>query len=107
LQDGNFHTAGLAWTPDGYTVYLDGVVIDSVPASVPVSAAPEYIILSSEVTSNFPPGGYGSKSDSAATFDVDWVRVYPLATPEPSTTTLVTLASSLGFFLAFRRRARH
>lgn len=75
LDDGEFHVFAVAWTPDGYTFTVDG---DSVEASdVPVSTALEYVILSSLVPRAFPPGGFGSYETSQATFDVDYVRVYP------------------------------
>ena len=76
--DGKFHTFGLAWTPAGYTFYVDGTVSRVVPPSeVPVSHAPGYIIFSTEAYSHIPAEGYGPLGKSKATFDVDYVRVYP------------------------------
>ncbi|MDE1161063.1 MAG: glycoside hydrolase family 16 protein [Acidobacteriaceae bacterium] len=78
FDDGKFHVFGVAWTPSGYTFYVDGKVSYEVsPSEVPVSAIPEYIILSSEVPRAFPAEGFGSKQNSQATFDIDYVRVYP------------------------------
>ena len=78
LQDGKYHTWGLAWTPAGCTFYIDGRVDWTLSAAeIPVSQAPEYVILSTEVRKNAPAGGYGKPGVSTATFDVDYVRVYP------------------------------
>ena len=76
-EDG-FHTFGLHWTPDKYTIYCDGEVIDEITKYV--SQVPEFILLTTEVQ------GYrmgwpvdrtkveGEFVDDA--FIVDYVRVF-------------------------------
>jgi beta-glucanase (GH16 family) len=71
LGNDSWHTYGLRWTPTNdsladYTFYFDGVAIWS-GGGAPVSQAPEYIILSTEVFASFagpiPVGGYGARGD--------------------------------------------
>lgn len=53
LDDGNFHTFGLGWTPGSLTFYIDGVQTWHLPASdAAISNTPEYIILDTELTSS-------------------------------------------------------
>lgn len=83
LDDGNFHQFAVAWRPSGYTFYVDGEITYEVPTTdVPVSEIPEYIILSSEVPRTFPSQGFGVKGESNATFDIDYIRVYPYRTEQ-------------------------
>lgn len=81
LDDGRFHTFGLAWTPGSLTFYADGVQTWHLSANdAAVSHAPEYIILDTELPSakGVPSAGYGPLgSSSNAYLDVDYVRVYP------------------------------
>jgi endo-1,3-1,4-beta-glycanase ExoK len=97
LDDGNFHTFGLAWTPGGMTFYIDGVKTWHLSASeAAVSNIPEYIILDTEVSSggNIPVGGYGPLGSSTSPYmDVDYVRVYPYSTKTTST-TLIPIAEA-------------
>ena len=90
LDDGAFHTFGLAWTPGNLTFYVDGVVDWSLSASdAAISDIAEYIILDTELptASRVPSGGYGPLgSSSNAYLDVDYVRVYPYLTNTTSTT---------------------
>lgn len=90
LDDGNFHTFGLAWTPGSLTFYVDGVQTWHLSASdVAISNIPEYIILDTELTSasGVPSGGYGPLGSSSNPYmEVDYVRVYPYSTKTTSTT---------------------
>lgn len=90
LQDGNFHTFGLAWTPGSLDFYVDGVKDWHLSASdVAISNIAEYIILDTELpnASYVPAGGYGPLGAATnAHLDVDYVRVYPYSTNTTSTT---------------------
>ncbi|KAA1193800.1 glycoside hydrolase family 16 protein [Photorhabdus heterorhabditis] len=78
LADGKFHKFAVAWTPNGYTFYVDDIPQNlSGLDQIPISIANQYIILSSEVPRSFPTQGYGPINETTATFDVDYVRVYP------------------------------
>ena len=49
---------------------------------MPVSKAPQHLIVSSEVVDGgwagkVPEGGFGPKATSAAWLEVDWVRAWP------------------------------
>jgi beta-glucanase (GH16 family) len=94
LDDGNFHTFAIAWRPSGYTYYVDGqITYQLTPAQAAISNVAQYIILSTEVPSSYPSGGYGPLGTSTATFDVDYVRVYPYS-PIVSTWTLTPVADA-------------
>jgi beta-glucanase (GH16 family) len=94
LDDGNFHTFAVAWRPSGYTFYVDGqVTYRLTPAQAAVSNVAQYVILSTEVPSSYPSGGYGPLGTSTATFDVDYVRVYPYS-PAVTTWTLTPTADA-------------
>jgi beta-glucanase (GH16 family) len=89
LGNGSWHTYGLLWEPDGYTFYVDDVAMWS--KTSPVSAAPEYLLLSSEVqdgswAGDIPAGGYGSLAASTTNMEVDYVHVYSVSAPEPAAT---------------------
>lgn len=90
LQDGNFHTFGLAWTPGSLDFYVDGVKDWHLSASdVAISNIAEYIILDTELpnASYVPASGYGPLGAATnAHLDVDYVRVYPYSTNTTSTT---------------------
>ncbi|MCT8341993.1 glycoside hydrolase family 16 protein [Photorhabdus kleinii] len=78
LVDGQFHKFAVAWTPSGYTFYIDDIAQNlSGLDQVPISIANQYIILSSEVPRSYPAQGYGPINKTTATFDVDYVKVYP------------------------------
>ncbi|MBS9422456.1 glycoside hydrolase family 16 protein [Photorhabdus caribbeanensis] len=78
LADGKFHKFAVAWTPKGYTFYVDDIPQNlSGLDQVPISIANQYIILSSEVPRSYPAQGYGPINTTTATFDVDYVKVYP------------------------------
>jgi len=66
LGNDSWHTFGLKWTSTSYTFYYDGIPIWN-GGNSPISHAPEYVIVSSEVNSAFagpiPPGGYGARGD--------------------------------------------
>lgn len=90
LNDGAFHTFGLAWTPGSLDFYIDGVVDWHLSASdAAISNIAEYIILDTELpdASYVPGGGYGPLgSSSNAYLDIDYVRIYPYSTNTTSTT---------------------
>lgn len=81
LDDGNFHVFGVAWTPAGYTFYVDGQITWTVSNSqAPASSAAEYIIVDTELPSptGIPAAGFGPLGASTnAHIDVDYVRIYP------------------------------
>ncbi|WP_119342756.1 glycoside hydrolase family 16 protein [Facilibium subflavum] len=87
LDNSKFHLVAISWTPCGYTMYVDGHKTSRSPGSVPVSHAPEYIILSTEVPFSYPSGGFGPLGKSHATFSVNYVRVYPYTGPSKCTLT--------------------
>lgn len=76
LNDGEFHTYGVDWSPEGYTFYVDGK--ESWKASGPVSHREQFIIVSAECN------GYRNGSASPILkkvklpdyFIVDYVRVF-------------------------------
>jgi beta-glucanase (GH16 family) len=87
LGNGSWHTYGLLWKPDGYTFYIDDVPMWT--KTSPVSAAQQYLLLSSEVqdnswAGNIPAGGYGALAASTTNMQVDYVHVYALPVPEPT-----------------------
>lgn len=81
LNDGNFHVFAVAWTPTGYTFYVDGQVTWTVStAQAPASSAAEYVILDTELppAAIVPTSGYGALGSLSNQYlDVDYVRVYP------------------------------
>lgn len=81
LNDGNFHIFSIAWTPTGYTFYVDGQVTWTESSTqAPASSALEYIILDTELppSAKVPSGGYGALGATSNQYlDVDYVRVYP------------------------------
>ena len=90
-----FHTYGMLWEPDGYTLYLDGrqrgCKVGTGPGEA-VSHVPEFILLTTEVkgcrdNAGGPDSTYGSGKAPPASheavkagdeFVVDYVRVYDL-----------------------------
>lgn len=85
-----WHTYGLLWTPNDYSIYFDDTLFWT--QATPVSARSEYLILSSEVrdaswAGNIPAGGYGELGTSTNVMQVDYVRAYVL--PEPNTAALI------------------
>jgi hypothetical protein len=81
LADGKFHRFGVAWTPAGYSFYVDGRLSwSSRGTAAPVSHAPQFIILDTELPRPelVPSQGYGPLgAPTNAHLDVDYVRVYP------------------------------
>ena len=86
-----FHTFGLLWEPDGYTVFIDGKqagykVGTDASYSEAVSHVPEFILLTTEVNGGRDSRKTGNEysSDPAVVslvekgdlFEVDFVRVY-------------------------------
>ncbi|GLY61165.1 hypothetical protein Pcaca05_20220 [Pectobacterium carotovorum subsp. carotovorum] len=80
INDGKFHTFSVAWTPTGYTFYLDNKEVEHVSTkAAPISTAEQYIILSTEVPrKNYPSSGFGNINESKATLEIKYVKVYPL-----------------------------
>lgn len=82
----DFHTIGLLWEPDGYTVYLDGVPRGEKVGSVgdeAVSHVPEFLLLTTECKwyrDDCMTGKGVSELETAVAADddfvVDYVRVY-------------------------------
>jgi beta-glucanase (GH16 family) len=75
LADGDFHTFGVEWSPEGYVFSVDGKATWNPKESI--SHARQYIILSVEVGTMNPVGGDRIDPD---TFPdemlVDYVRMY-------------------------------
>lgn len=67
LTVGQWYTVGMAWTPSGYTFYLDGATIGSVTSGT-ISNTPMYLMLSA--------AGGGVPASGSASVDFDYVRVY-------------------------------
>ena len=79
----NFHTFGLLWEPDGYSVYVDGRLRGRNGAAV--SHVPEFVLLTTEAKwyrNNRMTGEGVPELDAAARagddFVVDYVRVYDI-----------------------------
>lgn len=90
----DFHTYGMLWEPDGYTLYLDGkqrgFKVGTGPGEA-VSHVPEFLLLTTEVkgcrSSGAVDSTYGSAKATPESYDaarandefvVDYVRVYDL-----------------------------
>ena len=84
IDTDTFHRYGLLWTPDGYSVYVDGRLRGT--SSKAVSQAPEFILVSTEAI-GFRPNHPTRKGDERLAkayeakdeFVVDYVRVFDLA----------------------------
>ena len=77
--DRGFHVYGFEWTDSAYRFYVDGKVMWTVDQ--PISKAPEFVILSSEIedhawAGNISEGGFGNRRASRARMLVDYVRYY-------------------------------
>lgn len=86
--DSGFHLYGLEWTPQFMKFYVDHQLVWTV--NDPVSRAPEFLILSSEVdddawAATIPESGYGSRTESRIRMVVDYVRVYQAMTEAKET----------------------
>ena len=86
-----FHTYAVEWDESGYRFFHDGRLTWQAPQHVPVSKAPQHLIVSSEVVEGgrgwagiVPEGGYGPKATSAAWMEVDWVRAWPKPAKDPA-----------------------
>lgn len=83
-----YHTFGLLWLRDRYEIYYDGDKVGTFTNPNAISSIPEFIILSTEINGatwagRIPAGGYGSYSNTNATFNVDYVRAYALNADAP------------------------
>ena len=77
-----WHTYAVEWDEAGYRFFYDGKLTWQAPRDVPVSNAPQHLIVSSEVVDGgwagkVPGGSFGSKAESSAWMEVDWVRAWP------------------------------
>jgi endo-1,3-1,4-beta-glycanase ExoK len=77
-----FHTHGILWTANSYSVSIDGSQVYN-GGSSPVSHSTEWAILSSEVDDTsttwaglIPAAGYGPLGTSTTKLTVDYVRYY-------------------------------
>lgn len=78
-----WHTYALEWSPQGYRFFYDDQLTWDAPRDIPVSQAPQHLLLTSEVkdggwAGKVPPGGYGPLEKSSAWMEVDWVRAWKL-----------------------------
>lgn len=76
-----WHTYAVQWEPEGYNFYYDDKLAWTAPKDIPVSNAPQYILLTSEIkdkgwAGNIPSGGFGPLGESKARMEVDWVRAW-------------------------------
>lgn len=74
-----FHIYGFEWTESAYRFYVDSKLTWTVNG--PISKAPEFLILSSEVkdkdwAGTIPRGGFGRRASSRTRMLVDYVRYY-------------------------------
>ena len=67
-----FHTFGLEWTPERYSIFVDGVKTHSTGKFI--SKVPEFIVLSLEI--NKRVAGPLNLKDLPDSFIIDYVRVY-------------------------------
>lgn len=80
LHDGKYHTFTLIWTPTEYQFYVDGI-LSGVTRDGGVSAVPEYIKVSGEISTDrgHSNRGWADKQEDSRypdAFIVDYVRVY-------------------------------
>ena len=88
IDTDTFHRYGLLWTPDGYSVYVDGRLRGT--SARMVSQAPEFILVSTEAMGyrNNHMTGRGDERLEAAfaakdEFVVDYVRVFDVVDENP------------------------
>jgi beta-glucanase (GH16 family) len=70
--DNGYHTFGLEWTPNSYTVYVDGKKTHRIDRLI--SHVPEFVLLSVEVDASV--AGPLNKAALPDKFIVDYIRVY-------------------------------
>ena len=97
--NGEWHTYGVLWTPDGYTFTFDGTPKWSTAEAV--SRIPEYLKLTCEVqdqnwAGEIPEGGFGDLSASRTFMQVDWVRVWQNANAHPEIHPIENQTTSKG-----------
>jgi hypothetical protein len=95
LMDGNWHEIILAYdaTSELMSIYRDGVLDDT--ETGPPSAYPDYLSYRLTIGSN-------SLQQQFFTGQIDYVKLYDYAIPEPATLSLL----AVGSLLLIRRRAR-
>jgi len=76
-----WHTYAVEWSEKGYRFLYDDAPAWAAPADIPVSRAPQHLLVTSEVkdggwAGKVPAGGYGTREKSAAWMEVDWVRAW-------------------------------
>lgn len=80
-----WHDYGVEWDADGYRFSRDGVIV-ATDRRCPASKADEFLLITSESNADGwsgrrPGDGYGSKSASRNTFEVDWVKAWTCDAP--------------------------
>ena len=76
-----WHTYAVQWEPEGYRFFYDDAPAWTAPKDVPVSRAPQHLLLTCEVKDKgwagaVPAGGFGDAAESKVKMEVDWVRVW-------------------------------
>lgn len=79
LLQGNFHTYGLLWSPDGWRYFIDGYEVFHTTEGL--TYRPEFLLLTHQIHDNdwggpVPAGGYGDIGESTNRTFVDYVRVW-------------------------------
>lgn len=79
-EDG-YHTFGLEWTPEAYYYFVDGMLVRTIRAPLPVSQREQFILLTTEVTGyrNSWCRDWSAQEEAVAAGDrwiVDYVRVF-------------------------------
>lgn len=76
-----WHTYAVQWEPDGYRFFYDDTLAWTAPKAIPVSRAPQHLLITCEVkdkgwAGSIPAGGFGDAASSKVRMDVDWVRAW-------------------------------
>lgn len=77
---GEWHDYGVEWDAGGYRFTLDGKLV-ATDTKCPGSKVPQFLLLTSESNvkgwnGERPALGYGSKTQSANRFEIDWVKAW-------------------------------
>ncbi|MFZ9200844.1 MAG: glycoside hydrolase family 16 protein [Opitutales bacterium] len=76
-----WHTYAVQWEADGYRFFYDDQLAWKAPNDIPVSQAPQHLLLTCEVKDKgwagaVPVGGFGGAENSKVRMEVDWVRAW-------------------------------
>jgi len=76
-----WHTYAVEWTDKGYRFFYDDALTWQAPPEIPVSRAPQHLLLTCEVkdggwAGKVPAGGFGQLGKSTTRMEADWVRVW-------------------------------